>query len=67
MMSNVRERSWIPTLSTILKNIKGRCESCKVIAARPFPASTVGQQLQSRVTANYLFGVTGVDFWGFYS
>ena len=63
-MSKVRERSWIPALNTILKNIKGGCESCKVIATRPFPVSTVRQQLQSRVTANYLFEVTGAEFLG---
>ena len=64
MMAKIREKFWIPTLRAILKKIKGRCESCKVMAAKPFPAPTAGQLPQSRVTADYPFGVIGVDFVG---
>ena len=64
MMAKIRERFWIPTLRTILKKIKGRCESCKVMAAKPFPVPTAGHLPQSRVTTDYPFGVIGVDFLG---
>ena len=64
MMARVREMLWIPRLRTVLKKIKGRCEKCKVMAAKPFPVPTGGQLPESRVTANYPFGVVGVDFVG---
>ena len=64
MMANIRERFWIPTLRTIVKKIKGRCESCKTMAAKPFPIPKAGQLPQSRVTTAYPFGVIGVDFMG---
>ena len=34
------------------------------MAAKPFPVSTVGQLPENRGTANYPFGVVGVDFVG---
>ena len=64
MMAKIRERLWIPTLRTILKKIRGRCESCKVMAAKTFPAPTAGQLPASRVTADYPFGVIGVRLFG---
>ena len=63
MMAKIRKRFWIPTLRTILKKIKGRCESCKVMAAKPFPVPTAGQLPQSRVTADYPFGVIGIHHY----
>ena len=64
MMEKIRERFWISTSRTILKKIKGRCESCKVMAAKPFTVPTAEQLPQSRVTAVYPFGVIAVDFLG---
>jgi len=34
------------------------------MAAKPFPVPTAGQLPQSRVTADYPFGVIGVDVLG---
>ena len=64
MMARVTEMFWIPRLRTVLKKIKRRCEKCKIMAAKPFPVPTAGQLPESRVTANYPFGVVGVHFVG---
>ena len=63
-MVSIRVKAGIPRLRTVLKKMEVRCEKCKVMAAKPFPAPTVGKLPQSRITANCPFGVVGIDFVG---
>ena len=63
-MARVREKYWIPRLRTILKKVKRDCENCKIMNAKPYPIPDVGMLPEKRITANYPFGVTGIDFVG---
>ena len=66
VMAAVRNDFWIPRLRTVLKRIKQKCESCKILMATPYPAPDVGTLPLIRMTAKYPFAVTGIDFVGLF-
>ena len=62
IMSEVRERFWMPKLRQPTKDVIHKCYRCKRFQAVASQAPAVGDQLHGRKSGSRQFQVIGVDF-----
>ena len=64
VMSNVRERYWIPRLRKLVKKVIRTCWGCKRFRAIPAKAPPPGPLPETRTIPSSPFNIIGVDFAG---
>lgn len=63
-MAKVREKYWVPRLRRLVKKMRGTCNGCKRLRAKPYPAPPPGNLPSTRTEGSTPFQVVGVDFAG---
>lgn len=64
VVSEIRQKYWVPHLRTIVRRVKSQCTFCRIKAARP-AEPVMGQLPRDRLTPFVRpFTYTGVDFFG---
>ncbi len=64
VMSNIRERYWIPRLRKLVKKVIRTCWGCKRFRAVPAKAPPPGPLPETRTIPSSPFNIIGVDFAG---
>ena len=63
-MTKVRRRYWIPKLIQLTKQVRHKCNGCKIYQATHLPVPSPGLLPTDRTKGNRPFQVVGVDYAG---